>query len=345
MSFIRNAWYCAGWSHELEKKPLARTLLNEKLALYRTNDGVAAIGDVCPHRYSPLSQGKIKGDRLMCPYHGIEFGPNGKCAHNPHGAEVTALNVVSYKVIERQGALWIWMGDPSLANLGLIPEMTNHDNPDFSVVYSYLHIRGHYELVSDNLLDLSHTQYLHDFLKREVDDGYQQVRFVKVEDDVIVSQDEALNAQPIGFVKFAWPDSPERIDSRASTIWKAPANMMLHITFAAVGESPTIDTWGAQLVTPETDKTSHYFWTQARNFRHSEEFSQMVRAAIQNVFETEDGRIISEIQKNLGNETDLLAIRPVLLKTDTGAIRARRIVKTRIAIEAGRGGGDAAAAV
>lgn len=334
MSFIRNAWYCAGWSDELTEKPLARTILGEKLALYRTSDGAAAIGNVCPHRYALLSDGKVIGDSLMCPYHGIEFGADGKCSHNPHGAAVSALSVVSHKVVEREKVLWIWMGDAELADPSVIPEMTNHDNPDYTTVYSYLHVEGAYELISDNLLDLSHAQYLHNEFKREDDGKYRQERLVQVDGEMVTVRDNSYNARPFGFIQFAWPDSPERIDSRVSLHWQAPANMMLYVEFAPADAPPHIIQWGAQLVTPETETTSHYFWTQARNYNHTPEYSEAVKGAIQHIFQTEDGWVISQIQENLGSESDLLAMNPVLLKTDNGPIQARRIVKKRIEQEA-----------
>lgn len=336
MSFLRNVWYCSAWSSEITAIPLARTILNEKLVFYRTDSGVAvAIGGLCPHRFAPLSAGKVNGERIACPYHGIEFGPDGKCALNPHGPAVEALNVASYKVVEREGAVWIWMGDQSRADPALIPDLPHHDDPNYAVVRDYLNVKGHYELVTDNLLDLSHTQFLHPFLVRKRHDDYREVHSVTVQGDVILKQDDNMNAYPTGFVQIAWPDSPDRIDTCASVRWEAPANMMLHITFGESGQPPRLDTWGAELITPETDSTCHYFWSQARNFGvGDQELSKTIGNAIQAVFTNEDGWIISLIQDNLDDKTDILATDAVLLRIDEAAVRARRIIRAKMAAEA-----------
>ena len=75
-TYLRNAWYVAAWSDDLaEGKLLARTIMKEPIVLYRRADGSpAALHDRCPHRFAPLSMGKIvHGDAVQCPYHGLEF--------------------------------------------------------------------------------------------------------------------------------------------------------------------------------------------------------------------------------------------------------------------------------
>ena len=96
-------------SEELKEGEIVhRTLLNEPVALYRREDGgVAAIRDMCPHRQVPLSMGTLQsGDRVQCIYHGLQFGPNGKCVHNPHGSQKIsdALHLPSYTVVEKHSS-------------------------------------------------------------------------------------------------------------------------------------------------------------------------------------------------------------------------------------------------
>ncbi|HEY6992180.1 MAG TPA: Rieske 2Fe-2S domain-containing protein, partial [Xanthobacteraceae bacterium] len=75
-TYLRNAWYVAAWSDDLaDGQLLPRTILKQPIVLYRKPDGnVAALEDRCPHRFAPLHMGKIvAGDRVQCPYHGLEF--------------------------------------------------------------------------------------------------------------------------------------------------------------------------------------------------------------------------------------------------------------------------------
>jgi len=87
MPFLRNAWYVATWSRELsDQAALQRTLLGESIALFRDSQGQpVALANQCPHRFAPFSGGKIRGDAIECPYHGLRFDRSGRCVHNPHG--------------------------------------------------------------------------------------------------------------------------------------------------------------------------------------------------------------------------------------------------------------------
>src|SRR5437764_2190067 len=135
-TYLRNAWYVAAWSDDLaDGQLIGRTILNEPVVLYRTADGsVAALQDRCPHRFAPLHMGKVvRGDRVQCPYHGLEFGPSGACVLNPHGMRniPSRARVRSYAVTEKHKAIWIWMGDrpadpakvPDFSVLDNVPEM------------------------------------------------------------------------------------------------------------------------------------------------------------------------------------------------------------------------------
>jgi vanillate O-demethylase monooxygenase subunit len=331
MNYLKNFWYCAAWSEEITRSPLARTLLGQKLVLFRKLDGgIAAVGGVCPHRFAPLEFGKLNGDVLACRYHGLQFGVDGQCAHNPHGPVIPpALRIPSFPVVERQGVAWIWTGDAA-ADESSIPDLPGHGEVGFRVVHGHLQVKGAFELVADNLLDLSHTQYLHSFLTFEEDPLRRKELKVTQEGETLTTIDNTLNTRRMGFSEFAWPDSPERIDSFAGIRWQPPANMLLKVHFAPAGsgESEGIHSWGAELVTPETPTTCHYFWSNARDFRLDDmAFEATLRETIQSIFTGEDAWMIGLVQENMGSETDLLRLNPVVLPTDNAAVRARRIIR------------------
>ena len=340
MSYLRNFWYCAAWGPELSRKPLARTLLDEKVVLYRKEaGGLIALGNVCPHRFAPLDQGKLHGDVLACPYHGLQFGENGGCVHNPHGDLIPAtLRVKSYPIVERYGAAWMWMGDPALADETAIPDFNEHSDPAFRSIYSHIPIQGSYELVSDNLLDLSHTQYLHAVLTHDHDPEARSEFRIEQDGNTITTIQNHLNVSQTGFQRFIWPAGPQRSDNWGGIRWQPPANMRLKIQMAPVGGTPQKDgqiAWGAELVTPETATTCHYFWSFARNFRLDEPgLDEALRQAIESVFTNEDGAMIAKVQSNMGTETDLMAMRPVILPTDKAAVLARRVIRNLLRKEA-----------
>lgn len=332
----------------MTRTPLARTLLNEKVVLYRKQDGsgVIALGNVCPHRFAPLDKGKLHGDMLACPYHGLQFAESGKCTHNPHGDLIPpTLRVKGYPVQERHGVAWIWMGDPDKAKVDLIPDFSEHGNPSHRVIRGLIPVKGNYQLVADNLLDLSHTQFLHELLTHNNDDGVQHTFEVVQDADKLETFHHTYNTERFGFTNVVWPDGPERTDNYGGIIWRAPANMKLKMVFVAAGadKNSGIRAWGAELVTPETDATCHYFWTFCRDFRLDDSaLDAILGQAIAHVFTNEDGWMIGCVQENMGTETDLVAMRPVILPTDNAAIRARRILRNLIRKENDEARTDAA---
>ena len=162
--FLKDYWYVAAWDHEIADGLLARTLLGEPVVLFRTADGTAvALEDHCCHRGLPLSMGKPVGEGLQCGYHGLTFDRTGACVAVPGQSQVPpGASVRAYPLVERWHWLWIWMGDPERADPALIPDWWWLDHPDWDLVKGkHLHIQCHYELITDNLLDLSHLAYVH----------------------------------------------------------------------------------------------------------------------------------------------------------------------------------------
>lgn len=334
MNFLRNAWYCAAWAEEITRKPLARTLLSEKVVLYRKEaGGIIALENVCAHRFAPLHNGKLHGDALACPYHGMQYAEGGACIHNPHGSIPANLRVKGYRVVERHGVVWIWMGDPAGADEGLIPDFSAHTNPDFVTVVGMIPIQGNYQLVADNLLDLSHTQFLHPILTLEADPDVVTEYDILQDGNVIQTVFNQLNTKPFGFVTFVWPDAPARVSSYSGIRWQAPANMLLKIHFVSLDPAVTkeLRIWGAELITPETDLRCHYFWSASRDFRLEDtEFGETLRQTIGSVFTNEDGPMIASVQDNMGDATDLIGMKPLIFPTDAAAAKARRLLRNLI---------------
>lgn len=90
-------------------KPVAIAIGTASIVLFRTGNLVTALRDRCPHRFAPLSMGKIVDGGLQCAYHGLRFGTDGKCVHNPHGdGTIPALaKVATYGVEQRDGKLYV----------------------------------------------------------------------------------------------------------------------------------------------------------------------------------------------------------------------------------------------
>ncbi len=162
--FVRNAWYVAGWSAEVGRDLLARTVCARPVVLYRTQDGSpVALADACWHRLVPLSLGQVRGDDLMCGYHGITYSPQGRCTFMPSQETINpSASVASFPVVDRYRLCWVWLGDPELADPDRIPDILSPaTDPGWAGDGELLHLECDYRLVLDNLMDLTHETYVH----------------------------------------------------------------------------------------------------------------------------------------------------------------------------------------
>jgi nitrite reductase/ring-hydroxylating ferredoxin subunit len=330
MNYLRNSWYPAAWAGEVSaERPLARTLLDEPLVLFRDADGkTAALHDRCPHRFAPLSRGRLIGQSIQCPYHGLQFGPQGRCTHNPHGPLIAAARVRTYPLLERHGLIWVWMGEAETAKETALADFSIiTDTARYAVVTGTLLVPANYQLVIDNLLDLSHAQFLHPLLGNP--DSSDRVRFSSRIDGTTVWSLSDMPGEPVSkLFAMMWPGGPKVGDKRAHMRWDPPANLLLDVGYApcggAISDGPSMPS--VHLLAPETATTTHYFWAAARDsVRDNVQISEAIRGGIDAAFRNEDAPIIAACQQRMGT-TDLMSLKPLLLKVDAAAVSARRVL-------------------
>lgn len=338
MPFLLNRWYVAAFADEIGNEPLARRLLGQPVVLFRGENGEAIVlGDVCPHKMAPLHRGKVIGETIACPYHGLRFDASGQCVYNPNFDRVVpiAARARSYPVAERHGLLWIWMGERDAADHSSIPVCdVAVPGPDSRSVRGYIYVKAGYALLADNLLDQSHAETLHAYLLREGATS-RMVFSVRQEGNDVIS-DGLLPDEPITpILGGLWDRGPiERADHRFIVRWTEPSNLLLTISAYPVGTSPADGVTGTNvhLLTPETEETTHYFWIFARNSKLDDEgFDAELSAGLNHAFVNEDLPILEWQQTHL-RELGADA-KPHLLKGDAGGVRARRIVERLIAAE------------
>ncbi|WP_372731399.1 Rieske 2Fe-2S domain-containing protein [Novosphingobium sp.] len=338
MSFLRNAWYVGGFSDELLQGPIARTVLNEPIVIINDGaGGLSALTDMCPHRFAPLSMGQIDGGTVKCPYHGLVFNAAGRCIHNPHGkgARPDALSLRTYPVRQHDGLIWLWMGEPALADEVTPPLYPFLSDPAQAVQHGYLKVDANYELVTDNLLDLSHAEFLHAFIMPE-----------GTASSIIYRAEQVANRVSAYHTMPDQPNTPlfelvlgvgvQRVDGFANSHWEAPANLMLEtgVTVLDEGDGRVALLPQTHLLTPETETSTHYFWSVARDGSLDlPQLDAMLHAGLSNAFEHEDEPMIKAVQQRMAGR-DFFDMGPALLPMDEGSVRARRILAKAIAAEA-----------
>ena len=331
-AFVKDAWYVVAWSDALPVGGrIALTVLGEPLVAFRGEDGIArAVADRCPHRGVPLSMGKVAGTNLKCAYHGLQFDGSGVCVHNPHiKAEPGRLAVRNYPIVERFGAIWAWTGDPAQADETKVPDYGWFDNgrSGYRTVRGHLRVDAGYRLVIDNLLDLSHAEYLHAGTVGTPGSAGSLEASVDVGDNRVTVLRKVFDLPPSAVFRPVWHKT-ERIDQQAHMTWRAPSHLLLDLGIMPPGGSleDGLHFPSAHLLTPETERSTHYFFANARNFLVDDDaFNDVVLAVFRQAFGEEDRPIIEAIQRAAVDPDD--GFRFVDFTTGDGAAtRARRML-------------------
>ena len=329
--FLKNHWYVAASGKDIVSKPLGRVLLGEPIVFYRTSDGrIVALEDRCVHRHLPLSMGKLVGDELQCHYHGLRYDRTGACVRVPGQDTIPpAAKVKAYPVVERHSWVWIWMGDPALADPAQITDFHYLDSPDWGARTSYLHVKANWQLIVDNLLDLTHLAFVHETTignSALVDNA--AVKVTRAPGNVVVTRWIIDSPAPPTFVKAG--GFTANVDRWQIIDFVPPAFLRLDVGATPTGtgapEGKRVGGIGMRnlnAITPETETTSHYFWGQAHDWDVANgQLSDMLLGQINMAFQ-EDVAVFEGQQRNL----DLIKNPPQIdINADTGVIQARRIL-------------------
>lgn len=342
MSFLRNSWYCVGWSEEIKERPKGIRALNEYLLIYRGESGRAiAMSGRCAHRFAPLDLGDVVGDDIICPYHGLRYGPDGMCNHNPHGdGFIPPLAKLStYIIEERNTALWVWMGDADKVDHALLPGETALVSSDYSSARLTLKYPVRYELLVDNLLDLTHAPYIHRSTLAST--GGMSMDEIPVPEYEFKREGDQLHSH---YRIKAMPPSPQLApfftdpvgEFNAVMTWQPASILTLDLTMDPLpgGQSQSVHMPTIHYVTPETETTTHYFAAVSRNRDiHNKEADIHMAMTVEKAFMEEDEPMIRYCQEQMGGRGDIFKEGAAILRTDMAGVQARRLVNSKILAE------------
>lgn len=235
--------------------------------------------------------------------------------------------------------IWVWMGDARLADKGLVPDFGFQDPTRFFVGKEYLHVRSNYCLEIENILDLSHTEFMHAATLGS--SGISKARYESKQDGATVWSNRLTNAEIMNDELSDAMGVPRRtpVDRWINVRWSAPANMAIFAGAVRTGRphSEGRETPTAHCFTPETDTTTHYWFSISFPKTLGDTGSRMAQDQIKYVrapFELEDLPMLEQQQRNIGN-ADFWGLKPVLLPGDAAGVRARRLLEKLISQEVG----------
>jgi phenylpropionate dioxygenase-like ring-hydroxylating dioxygenase large terminal subunit len=339
--FIRNAWYVAAWADEIGTVPLARRICNEPVVLFRDQENqVAALLDMCCHRGAPLHMGRVVEQGLECGYHGLTFDRSGRCVRVPGQERILErTRVRSFPVVDKDAFVWIWMGDPAMADPAKIVRWEYHnDTRNWPHKHTLYPIKAAAMLMVDNLMDLTHLGYVHTSTiggnpathveaRMETERTPLGLKFTRW---MLNSIPPPTYVKAVGF--------QGRIDRCQRFEFIAPGSVLQWTGAAEAGEYRDGDTSRSKLafrlfhgLTPETESSCFYFWSSANGFRQDDPqatdllFSQVGAAFL------EDKAVVEGQQARLSElgEDDLVDI-----DTDAARLHMRRTIERLLAEEA-----------
>lgn len=343
--FVRNAWYCAAWSEEVSDQLVGRKILNEPILIFRDESGAArALRDFCSHKLAPLSLGKHFGDRVECPYHGLQFDGNGRCVHNPHGSGATprSADIRSFPLVERDTILWIWMGDPAVADPTKIPDCSYINSPQRRTVKSLFKVAANYRLSIDNLMDLGHVFFVH---RTSAGVSTRKMEMeVREENDTVYDRRFSAGSTGLQFFAKALGNVEGLYDNWLDIKWSPVGVLRNHSGSSRLGygrnsggpnQNDFADQMGTHLLTPVMETSSLYFCANSRNYALDDEsVDDMWRSWQKTALNEEDSSLVAAIQASMPDAERLGLNSMPFLSTDTSGVRVARIIDRLLAAEA-----------
>ncbi|WP_037618140.1 aromatic ring-hydroxylating dioxygenase subunit alpha [Streptomyces aureus] len=334
-AFARNQWYVAAFTYEVGRELVGRTVLGEPLVLYRAEmDGAAVVlSDRCVHRRFPLSASRLDGDRIVCGYHGFTYDTTGACVGVPGQTRIPrSARVTSYPVVEQDLFVWVWIGDPAIADPASVPRAAHMDSPDWTTVSGMEPVEADYGLLVDNLLDLSHETYLHGGYigTPEVAETPITTEVDKEAGVVRVSRRMADAACPPFYARSTGIEG--RITRWQDIEYHAPCLYLLHSRIAPAGVLPEADgsdpaafhTEITYAITPSAEGRVYDFWAVSRDFARSDDGVSAFMRDLNHTVVMQDVEALDLLQRTLASEP--AGYREVSVGIDAGGLAARRIL-------------------
>jgi len=333
MKFLTTRWYVAAWPEQVTRTLLPRTILGEPVLLFRREDGTpVAIFDRCPHRFAPLSLGRLDGDVVECGYHGLRFNSAGKCVLNPHGnrAIPTVARVRAYPLVERHGLLWIWMGPPELATQTPIPDLAfmAGAGSGLRTVHNYIHAHYSSDILIDNLMDLSHAEFLH---RGSFSSGYAAESTMKIQEDgdAVVVDRTLFRVEIPPFMVPMFDAGNRPVDHWYVYTWQPPGIITYEFGVTAIGAARDQGArlYATHIATPESETTTHYFASISRGYDlENQALDEFWRDVQYQPVATQDSPMLEAVQKRMG-AADFWTLKPVLLPIDAAPVKVRQIME------------------
>jgi vanillate O-demethylase monooxygenase subunit len=280
----------------------------------------------------------LDGDHVICGYHGFRYDAEGECIEVPSSDKCPkGIGVQHYQLVETGPLIWIWMGDPTLADVSKIPVQSWITDSEWTTSFGYYEMQSNYVSVHENLLDLTHLSFVHaktfgtpDFAKAayktEIQDGY-----FSITRDVVPTLLPPIWGRPTGL---------EGCTTAARIVKSEFISPALHVTTGTYYDSalpissrPKFSIKALHVVTPFTSSSCHYFIVFGRDFvKGDNEVTSFMTSSLFAAFD-EDKAALAALEK-VWLTTEEQEMFEISTAADGPSVSMRRYLKSRADSEA-----------
>lgn len=349
MPFLRNAWYMAGWAKDLKPGEIfSRTICDEPIAFFRDwNGGIAALEDRCCHRHYPLSLGAVVNNTIQCGYHGFQYDAKGACVKIPSQPQIPEnARVKCYALVERHQCLWVWMGEAASADMSTVPDLTFLDDPVWGWRGTLYPVKSRYQFIIENLMDLTHLAFVHTTtIGNSAVIEQADVKTTRGENDVQVHR-WMINIDPPPTYAKVGDFKGQKVDRWQLLRYTKPSIIRLWTGAAPHGKNAreNIAMHGApdggklggigfvnlNLITPETQTSTHYFWAQGQDLKPGNQtMTDMVFEQANTAFK-QDWALFEQQQIRTDQKPDAARIS---VRADAGGVQSINMLNRAIKAE------------
>lgn len=274
LPLLHEHWYVAGLTEEFGREPIGRMLLEKSVVFYRTEAGdLIALQNRCLHRSYPLSESKLKGDNIVCGYHGIEYSPQGEIRNVPCQTQCPKGKLRKYPTKELGPFVFVWMGNPDHADESTLPEMPYLESPEYLSIFDAKHIEGNYLLMQDNLNDLTHFIFIHantfGAAENSIDESFLEHPVEFEERNGITGCYRTIDNKKLVQLDLP-PEQRAAVGDRDLRNWNGGVSHspgvwlgenFVHVDDPAPGHPECYRTYINHYLTPEKHNTCHYWYS------------------------------------------------------------------------------------
>jgi phenylpropionate dioxygenase-like ring-hydroxylating dioxygenase large terminal subunit len=281
-SALQHYWHAVSWSRDITDRPLAVRLLDHRLVLWRSANGIAAFHDLCIHRGTPLSLGSVANGEIVCAYHGWRYGSDGMCTHIPSLAPERGIpakaRAVVYHVAEKYGLVWVSLKTPSAA-IPEFPQEVHDASYRWDVYSSDGQWKANAARMIENLLDFSHFPWVHPGILGDASNA--------------ACEPSEITPIPGGF-QYEIIQPVNRLKADSASIQRFTVILPLTLLIERRQPDGPEKQTNIYICTPLSDKETRFFRLSGRNYRDSLSDEELNKKH-QTIFEQD--RVIVESQR------------------------------------------------